>query len=138
MAETRHLPILGASACVWREGKVLLVERTNPAGVWALPGGKVEAGETARQAAERELFEETGLRAELETFAGLYELIGRHGEVSTHYQIACYGGFALDGEARAGSDALAVAWADPAALAGFVLAPQVAPAIRRARELLAL
>ncbi|WP_089105495.1 NUDIX hydrolase [Streptomyces hyaluromycini] len=44
-------------------GRLLLIRRSNPEGdlLWALPGGTVETGETAEQAAVRETLEETGL-----------------------------------------------------------------------------
>lgn len=58
-------PIVAVLAVVIHDGKVLLVQRANPpdAGLWGFPGGKVEFGETLLAAAERELFEETGVTA---------------------------------------------------------------------------
>jgi 8-oxo-dGTP diphosphatase len=59
---------------------VLLIERRNDpfAGHWALPGGFVEAGETVRDAALRELAEETGVAAEDSlTLLGVYDTPGR-------------------------------------------------------------
>ena len=49
------LPRLGAIAVVLHQGKVLLVRRKNPpdAGLWGFPGGHVDAGETALDAAAR-------------------------------------------------------------------------------------
>lgn len=44
---------------------VVLVQRRNPPLGWAIPGGFIEVGETAEQAAAREAFEETGLDVEL-------------------------------------------------------------------------
>ena len=60
--------IKAASACVWRDGEVLLARRgkTLGKGTWSLcPAGKLEPGETALEAAHRELLEETGVTAEL-------------------------------------------------------------------------
>lgn len=63
---------LGVRAITLDEGRVLLVRHTYVAG-WHLPGGGVNAGETAEAAARRELFEETGYEAAGSArFLGLY------------------------------------------------------------------
>lgn len=61
-----HQPKLAALAVVIRDDTVLLVKRRNEpdAGLWGFPGGHVDLGETAMQAAIRELREETGILAE--------------------------------------------------------------------------
>ena len=61
-------PVVDVAACIVRsaDGRVLLAQRTArqvAAGYWELPGGKIEPGETASDAASRELTEEVGLRA---------------------------------------------------------------------------
>ena len=135
MTATQQFPRLGASACVCKDGKVLLVERAKPPlGLWSLPGGQVEFGETALAAAQRELLEESGVTADLTVFVGLYEII--RDNPTFHYAIACYGGFWTAGEARASSDALAAQWVDPSELDSFDFAPNVREAIARARDLL--
>ncbi|MDD7911210.1 NUDIX domain-containing protein [Pseudovibrio exalbescens] len=56
---------LAASVCCFSSDQsVLLVRRANPPsqGLWAFPGGKVDAGETPKEASIRELHEETGLK----------------------------------------------------------------------------
>ncbi|MGM0985088.1 MAG: NUDIX hydrolase [Pseudomonadota bacterium] len=62
---TGVLPVPAVSAAVIRGDQILMVRRRNPpnAGLLALPGGKVEAGESLQQAATRELLEETGVIA---------------------------------------------------------------------------
>ncbi len=142
MAGRQQFPRLGASACVWRGPRVLLIQRAKPplVGVWSLPGGHVDAGETALDAARRELLEETGVTADLTQLAGLYEVI-RHdeaGQVSVHFAIACYAGHWLAGEALAASDALSVRWVLPEEQGGMVFAPNVREAIGQARVLLGL
>jgi len=135
MPALQQLPKLGASACVWKDGKVLLVQRAKPPlGLWSLPGGRVEFGETALAAAERELLEESGVTAELTEFVGLYEIIME--KPAFHYAIACYGGVWRSGMAHASSDALDARWMAPWELDSLDFAPNVREAIARAKILL--
>jgi 8-oxo-dGTP diphosphatase len=137
MPALQQFPKLGASACVWKDGKVLLVQRAKPPlGLWSLPGGRVEFGETALAAAERELMEESGITANLTTFIGFYEIILE--KPSFHYAIACYGGMWRTGEAHAASDVLDARWVAPAEFDSLDFAPNVREAIARARTLLGL
>lgn len=139
MTEAQQRPKLGVSACIWRDGKVLLVERAKPPrGMWAFPGGHVELGESLEQGAARELQEETGLTARFQGLVGLYDVIRRDaaGLVTVHYVIACYLGIAGPGEAVAASDAAATVWADPRDLHRFALAPNIAEAVATAQQLL--
>jgi len=62
--------ILAASAAVFRDGKVLIARRVKPPTLWSLPGGRVEKNENPNDAAERELYEETGVVAEILGLAG--------------------------------------------------------------------
>lgn len=63
---------LGCSAAILHEdGRVLLTRRTDN-GQWCLPGGRMESGESAAEACEREVFEETGLNVRVKRLVGIY------------------------------------------------------------------
>jgi ADP-ribose pyrophosphatase YjhB (NUDIX family) len=59
-------PYAGVGGIVLKNKEVLLVRRENPPnkGVWSIPGGGVELGETLEAACRREVLEETGLSVE--------------------------------------------------------------------------
>lgn len=134
-------PRAGASAAIFRDGAVLLVERAAPpyAGHWSLPGGAIEPGETAQAAAARELGEETGIKAE---FIGLVDvadvLVEEAGQLSAHHVIAVYCGLWHAGEAKAASDAAAVRWAMADELPGIELTPGTLGVIAKAAAMLKL
>ncbi len=69
---------LGVGGVLWRENKVLLVQRAyNPGkGVWTIPGGYVDQGEQIGEAIIREIQEETGLRSEPQALIALRDLPG--------------------------------------------------------------
>ena len=66
-------PILAVSLAVFREGRVLVARRARAPlkGLYSLPGGVVEIGETLHEAALRELDEEVGLEARIVAFSDL-------------------------------------------------------------------
>jgi ADP-ribose pyrophosphatase YjhB (NUDIX family) len=106
--DTRR-PEAAASAVLFRGEAVLLIERDGGPneGHWSLPGGTIGMGETAEDAARREVEEETGLTSKIEGLAGVYDVIDHDdaGNVVLHYVIATYFGRANDGEPRARGDA---------------------------------
>lgn len=103
-------PRVAASAAIFRENRILIVERGKPPvrGLWSLPGGHIEPGETARAAALRELEEETGVTASLLGVVDVHDVIMRDatGALATHYVLAVYYGRWTAGEPTAASDCL--------------------------------
>lgn len=81
----------GLVVCVWvydGKGNLLLTRRApgkSFAGTWENSGGAAKAGEGSRTAIARELFEETGIRAEKEEF----EYIGSGRARHAHYDFYC-------------------------------------------------
>lgn len=77
MTSPRPAPELAVSAAIFRNGEVLVVRRAGaPAkGLWTLPGGRVEVGETLVEAVRREVIEETTLVVDVIGLAGYREII---------------------------------------------------------------
>ena len=96
-------------AVIIEKGSILLVKRRfDPyKGLWAIPGGFVEEGETVEQAAEREAFEETGVRIGLTKLVGVYSDPKRdpRGTVSVAFIAK-----ALSKDAKGGDDAEEAKW----------------------------
>lgn len=63
--------ILGVNAIVEKKGRILLIRRED-LGIWALPGGLIEPGETLEQATIRETEEETGVKVQIQKLTGIY------------------------------------------------------------------
>lgn len=82
--------------------RIVLIERKNPPLGWAIPGGFIDYGERAEEAAVREAMEETGLNVTLESILGVYsspERDPRHHTISTVFIATS------EGMPRAGDDA---------------------------------
>jgi ADP-ribose pyrophosphatase YjhB (NUDIX family) len=113
-------PFLAASAAIVHDGKVLIVRRGRPPaeGVYTLPGGVVEAGETVMEAAAREVLEETSLVVEPVALAGHREAIARdaEGRVRRHFVILCFASRYISGTPVANEEISEVLWLDPAAI----------------------
>ncbi|MBO0735074.1 MAG: NUDIX hydrolase [Alphaproteobacteria bacterium] len=107
-------PVVGVLAVVLRGEHVLVVRRTNPPmrGRWGFPGGVLELGETVAQGAMRELFEETGVKAEAAGPLTVIDTIDRdqEGRVRYHYTLVAVVGSWESGEGVPGDDAEEVAW----------------------------
>jgi ADP-ribose pyrophosphatase YjhB (NUDIX family) len=108
-----HLtPLAGAEAAVFRHNQLLLIQRQDD-GLWALPGGLVEVGETLAGAAVRELWEETGLRGRATHLLGIFDSTLWHSRVKAHMYHAVFLVECEPGEPAAGPETLAAAFFRP-------------------------
>jgi mutator protein MutT len=107
------------------EGRVLLVRRANEPsrGLWSLPGGRIEPGESARDAAAREVREETGL----EVAVGELLLTADLGP----YVVDDFAAEVVGGTLTAGDDALDARWFSVAELATLECSPGLVEALAR-------
>ena len=108
-------PLVAVGAVVFKEDKVLLVLRGKPPAKnhWTIPGGSVELGETLGEAAEREIWEETGLTIQAGEPVYTFDVIERDpkGAILFHYVIVDLAADYVSGELRPGDDATDVCWA---------------------------
>ena len=132
-------PILAASVAVFRDGKILLGARANPpaAHVFSLPGGVVEIGERLEDGALRELFEETGVRAQLIGFAGHTQVIEKDADdkVRRHFVVASFAAHWISGEGTPSAEAPQLLWADPQNLGDLPVTPNLQKILAQAAKL---
>jgi 8-oxo-dGTP diphosphatase len=123
-------PTIGVSVCVVQAGRVLLTQRARPPfeNLWSLPGGHVKRGEGLRDAALRELKEETGINASLGEIIGWNEII----RPEKHIVIAVFTAQFESGEAVAADDAKAVRWVDHREIHTLELTPGLAGIVNKA------
>jgi 8-oxo-dGTP diphosphatase len=116
-------PFLAVSAAIVRDGKILVVRRARaPAhGLYTLPGGVVEVGETLMEAVAREVLEETGMTVEPVALAGFREAVVRDAQdrVERHFVILCFAARWRAGEPVLNEELDEGRWIDPPELAGL-------------------
>jgi 8-oxo-dGTP diphosphatase len=101
-------------------GRLLLIKRGHDpgAGLWSLPGGRIEPGETDAEALVREMLEETGLTVEPGRLLGRVQRAGPEGAV---FDIRDYAATVTGGTLRAGDDAADACWAGAGELAALAI-----------------
>ena len=136
--EYPECPFVGVGAIVVQKGRVLLVRRGQAplVGEWSLPGGVLECGETLREAAAREISEETGLIVQPGELLGVYERVTRDeaGRVRYHYVLIDFLCRVAGGDLKAGSDAADVRWFTSEELDGLNLPQDTREVIRKGFE----
>jgi len=107
-------PLVGVGAVVPDGNRVLLVRRAYEPGqgLWSVPGGLVEVGETVEEAVKREVEEETGVAVSVDRLIAVLDNIIRDedGKVRFHYVLIDYLAHPVGGEARPSKETLDVRW----------------------------
>ncbi len=124
-------PVVAVGAIIYDGERVLLVQRGKPpgAGLWTVPGGRLESNETLAQAVSREVREETGLVVEVGPLAAVVERMGD----DYHFVILDYVARVIGGALAAGSDARDARFVDEAELGKLPLTEGLVPVLERAR-----
>jgi 8-oxo-dGTP diphosphatase len=114
----------------FKDDQVLLIKRGRAPrqGQWSIPGGKVEWGESIKACAERELFEETGIHAEIGDLIEVYEII----EADYHYVLIDYIAQWISGMPKAADDADEARFVTHAEALSLVSQPDLADVLNRA------
>jgi 8-oxo-dGTP diphosphatase len=131
-------PTVAVGAFVFDEaGRVLLVQRGRPPGegLWTVPGGRVELGESLAAAVVREVREETGLDVECGPLVEVVERVTDVGASRWHYVILDYLATVVGGTLAAATDVRDARFVDDAALAALPLTDGLLPVLARARAL---
>ncbi|MCE9571688.1 MAG: NUDIX hydrolase [Deltaproteobacteria bacterium] len=138
---TAPRPTVAVGAIVFDDqGRVLLIKRGRPpaVGMWSLPGGKVEGGETLAAAVAREVLEETGVTVEVGALVEVVERIVTEDDLAAprwHYVILDYLARVVRGTTRAADDADDVGWFTIDDLDAAPLTDGLLPVIDKARRL---
>ena len=121
-------PQVAVGAIVFKDDRVLLVRRGKaPAlGMWAIPGGSVNLGETLCEAAEREILEETSIVIRAREPILTFDVVKKdeQGKVRFHYVIIDLSADYLKGEPRAGDDALDARWVSASEMKDLPVVPR--------------
>ena len=131
-------PYLAVSAAIFRDRRVLIVRRARPpaSGLYTLPGGGVELGETLEEAVIREVKEETSLDVEPVALAGYRQAISRDaaGDVERHFVILPFAARYLAGEISLNAELAEARWLLPAELSGLKTTDGLAEIVTAASE----
>jgi 8-oxo-dGTP diphosphatase len=130
-------PQLAVSAAIFRDDRILLVRRArSPAkGIYSLPGGRVEFGETLHAALHREVDEETALKIEIIDLAAWREVVPGTGG-GGHYLIMSFAARWISGEPVLNDELDDFIWLAPDRIGDFKVTGGLQDVIRSAQGLL--
>ena len=136
-------PIVGVGGVLIENGKALLIRRGSEPllGQWSIPGGTLELGETIVEGVARELLEETGIVVRVLDLIEVFERINPYSPPETrdaslrprfHFVIVDYLCERISGEAKAGGDAVDIAFAGENELPKYELTEAATRVLRKA------
>ena len=132
-------PVIGVGVIVFRDEDVLLIRRGKPPnkGSLSLPGGGQDLGETVREAAAREVMEETGLEVEVTHLVDVVDVIrgDTAGRTKYHYTLVDFAAGWRSGDPIAGYDAEEAIWVPIAEVGSLNLWSETERVIRKAAAL---
>jgi 8-oxo-dGTP diphosphatase len=131
-------PWIGIGVVAFRGDDVLLVRRGKPPrkGEWSIPGGAQHIGETAEQAARRELREEAGIEVGPLSLAVVVDAFEKDsaGRTRFHYTIIDFAGEWASGDVVAGDDVTEARWFTPTEVPTLRLWSEAIRAIEEGRK----
>lgn len=117
IGKTATLMVGCAAVIVDAKREKILLTRRSDNGRWCLPGGRMEPGETAAEACEREAWEETGLRVKVTRLVGVYtdpNMVVRYQDSKMFQVIAmCFEAQIISGEVGLSNETTEVGWFTP-------------------------
>lgn len=129
---------LGCSAIIFDEGGRVLLTRRTDNGLWCLPGGGMDAGESAAEACVREVVEETGLQVRVKRLVGVYsdpdQLVVYPDGTKVHIVALSFEAEVIGGEMRISSETTDIGYFTLAEMGSM---PMVMPHVRRVEDALA-
>ena len=130
-------PQLAVSAAIFRDGKILLVRRARSPGkgLYSLPGGRVEFGESLHTALHREVDEETSLKIDIVGLAGWREVLPET-SAGGHYLIMSFAARWIGREPVLNEELDDFRWQTPDGLGDLKLTGGLQEVIQSARRLL--
>lgn len=127
-------PLVGVGVLIREGDKYLLIRRAAEpdAGLWSIPGGMVELGEGAAEAAKREALEETGLDVEIEKVLSVVDkiVVDDEGRIKYHFVIVDYLAGVRGGKLKASSDASDARWVKASEFSSYELSPTLIQLLR--------
>lgn len=131
-------PLVGVAAVIFHDASVWLARRDQEPsrGLWSLPGGLVELGETHLEALARELREELGIAITVGGLVGVFDKIFHdpEGRVQYHYVVVDYWGWISQGQPTAASDVSQVVRVPLDRLDAFEVSKELIQTIRAAER----